>query len=364
MLQQTTNKQIPDNFPLHYFAAAVIFISCTPKSPYMRKRLVRSLIFLSLGIALHTAADAQQTIKWKYRDRDFVQPNTWSLGMTLGVTDLWGDVGTQGILDHYNNGTYTKNIKFMGGMYGRYTAHPALALRLGFSFGTLYASDDWNFEKAKKATSIEDDAYQRYLRNQKVKTLLWTGDFLFEFNPLRMNVDMDKVRRRRFQPILMAGVGGFYMTPKAEYVNRVTGQKKWQNIYNLHLEGDGFVGYETAPKKYSRLQLSVPMGFGVRWDVGKYLGLGVEYLYHYTFTDYLDGVSDRYIDPALFDANLDPKNAAIAKDIYDRSWIIDPNAKHNPGDLRGNKSVNDGFSTISINFYYKVKSKRIPWWYQ
>lgn len=336
----------------------------------MRNKLIRSLILLPIIAASVVPAHAQWSLRKHRRDRDFVQPNTWAIGMTLGTTDLWGDVGTKGLVDHYNNSNYTSNMKFMGGMYGRYTAHPALGIRLGFNFGTLYASDEFNFEKAKKAKSTEDDYYQRYLRNQKVKNIIWDGHLLFEFNPLRMNVDNDHARNRRFQPYLMAGIGGFYMTPKAEYKNRVTGQTKWQNIYDLHLEGDGFgkladgSGTYDAPARYKRYQLSIPMGIGFRWDVGKQLGLGIEYLYRYTFTDYLDGVSDRYVNPAVFDANLNAKNAAIAKDVYDRSWIIDPTVTHAPGELRGNKAVPDGYSTLSINFYYKVKSKRIPWWYQ
>lgn len=342
----------------------------------MRNKALRGFIILVSTLALSTAADAQLNRRnWTSdrhkRLREFVQPNTWALGMTIGTTDLWGDVGTKGISDHYNNSNYGSNIKFMGGMYGRYTAHPSLGIRLGINFGTLYASDEFNEKKAKAAASVEDDYYQRYLRNQKIKNVMWDGHLVFEFNPLRMNIDNDKARNRRFQPYVMAGIGGYYMTPKAEYKNRQSGEVKWLNIYDLHLEGDGFGkladgsgNLYDAPKRYKRYGLSVPLGFGVRWDIGQQLGLGLEYMYRYTFSDYLDGVSDRYVNPLVFDQNLSVKDAAIAKDIYDRSWIINPYVQHSPGELRGNKAVPDGYSTISVNFYYKVRSKRIPWWYQ
>jgi hypothetical protein len=109
--------------------------------------------------------------------------------------------------------------------------------------------------------------------------------------------------------------------------------------------------------------MSVPLGLGVRWDIGQQLGLGIEYLYRYCFTDYLDGVSGTYIDPAYFDANLSPKEAAIARDMHDKSWIINNTTSHAPGELRGNKAVKDAFSTVSITFFYKIKSRIRPWWY-
>jgi hypothetical protein len=54
----------------------------------------------------------------------------------------------------------------------------------------------------------------------------------------------------------------------------------------------------------------------------------------------------------------------MSKDMYDKSWQIDQNYRHGANELRGNPSNKDGYSTIAISFYYRVKSKKIPWWYQ
>ncbi len=327
----------------------------------MRKKLLRSIITLCLGMAGAAVGTAQTN--HLYRMPEYVEPPGWSVGMNLGMTDLWGDVGTKSIVDHYNNDKYWGSPKFMGGLYGRYTAHPALALRLGVNYGTLYASDNFNYSKAKKASSIEDDAYQRYFRNLNVKTLVWEGQFLFEINPRRFNVASHSAGSH-FQPYLLLGVGGYHFRAKGEVTDATTGKNQWVPLDKLNLEGQGGT-YDGAPKKYSQWQMNIPLGLGIRWDIGRQLGLGVEYMYRYCFTDYLDNVSGTYVDPAYFKANLNNENgdAARATSLADKSYEIDPNATHSAGQKRGNSSVKDGYSTISINFFYKVKSRKTPWWY-
>src|ERR1044072_7783760 len=97
----------------------------------MRNRLVRSLLTICLGASLLPAADAQIKREKKYRDPDYAEPPGWSVGMNIGMSDLWGDVGTKSLIDHYYNDEYWHSPKFMGGIYARYRAAPALAIRLG-----------------------------------------------------------------------------------------------------------------------------------------------------------------------------------------------------------------------------------------
>ena len=130
----------------------------------MRKTFIRSIITLGISLAAVGAANAQLG-----QSKEYVEPPGWSLGLNVGLADLWADVGTKSVIDHYANDKYWGRPHFMGGLFIRYSAHPAFALRLGASYGTLYASDEWNREKAKSAESVEDDAYQRYLRNQQIR---------------------------------------------------------------------------------------------------------------------------------------------------------------------------------------------------
>lgn len=327
-----------------------------------------SAFLFSAVLLLGSSAGAQRRDNSFFREPHFVEPVGWSLGITLGTSDLWADVGTKGIIDHYNNENYTDHVYALGSLYGRYTFRPAIAARLAISYGRVGAADNFNINKARKASTIEDDAFQRYLRNQDVRTDIWESYLVAEIMPLRFNMN-SRMSRRRFQPYVALGIGGFYNRPFGTYTARNgSGGGRYIDLTTLHLEGQEFKGsdgkpLEGAPKKDNLFHVSVPAGLGVRWDIGEHLGLGLEYLYRYTFTDQMDGVSTKYIDPTLFDANLSAQNAAIARDMYDKSWQIYEGAGNAPGAVRGNPAVNDAYSSISINFFWRVLGKQRPWWF-
>lgn len=320
----------------------------------MRRNFVRSLLVLFLSAGAIPVL-AQPAIPRKY-----VEHPGWSLGVSVGLSDLWGDVGTQSPIDHYVNRKYWDKPCFMGGMFARYTAHPMFALRASVNYGTLYANDNWNINKAEKAESTKDDAFQRYLRNQDARANVWEGTIIVEWNPLRMNSE-SRAAQKRMQPYLMAGVGGFHFKPQSSIILDLNGHRKWVNTADLHVEG---IQNHSRDRAISYLwQVCVPVGLGLKWDLGTDYSLGVEYLYRFTTTDMLDNVSSAYPTPNYFDRHLSPEKAAIAKQIYDKSWEIDPSIERIPWSTRGNKDVLDGYSTLSITFVYKIQSNKIPWWY-
>lgn len=85
-----------------------------------------------------------------------------------------------------------------------------------------------------------------------------------------------------------AGIGGFYFQPQNRDQNG-----KWWNVKPLHTEGQGEV---PSRKNYSLVQISIPMGLGIKYPLGKGYTLGFEYGYRKTFTDYLDDASMTYFD--------------------------------------------------------------------
>ncbi len=295
------------------------------------------------------------------------EPVGWSLGLTVGMSDLWGDVGTKSPIDHYANSEYWSNTKFMGGLYMRYAFKPAIAARLSANFGTLYANDNWNKSKAESAESLNDDAVQRYLRNQDVRSFVWEGSLLAEIMPFRFN-STSALARRRMQPYLMAGIAAFnhrsQTTWKSRSGNTGGGHGQWEDLYELHIEGDGWK-FDGAPELSQRWNLAIPMGIGVRWDIGRKLGLGLEYLFRYTFTDYIDGVSAKYLPTSYYQAQLSPDKAIKAQEMADKTWEVLGNKDyyHQPGELRGDNSNKDHYSTISVNFFYKINLRKKPWWF-
>lgn len=322
----------------------------------MRKAFIRSILFLCISTITIGESNAQLG-----QSKEYVEPPGWGLGMNVGLSDLWGDVGTKSVIDHYANDKYWNKPCFMGGLFARYSAHPAFAIRFGISYGTLYANDNWNETLAKSAAFSTSDAYQRYIRNQSVRTNIWEGSVLFEITPRRFNYNSNGAKKR-FQPYLLLGVAGFHFNPQAKYIDAAGNDRGYVNLYDLNLEGAGLPSsvYKDSPKKYSLWQVGIPLGIGMRWDIGRRLALGVEYIYRITFTDYLDNVSGNYVDPALYSKEANP---GLAEAMADKSYLIDPSIKHTPGEARGNPSNKDAYSTFGITFIFKVPSKKTPWWF-
>lgn len=327
----------------------------------MRKTFIRSILSVTLLFSIADKAHAQIGLS-----REYVEPPGWSLGTSIGMADLWADVGTKSIIDHYGNAKYFSKPTFMGGLFARYSAHPSFAFRIGINYGTLYATDTWNKQKAEQAESIEDDAYQRYLRNLSIRANVWEGSFLFEIAPFRFNPE-SMGAMRRFQPLILLGVGAMHFNPQAEYIDSASGRNYgYIDLYDLHVEGDGVNKkiYPGAPDKYSLWQIVVPMGVGVRWDIGRRLSLGVEWLYRYTFTDYLDNVSGKYVDKSLYATTLPADKAYVANQMQDKTWMINHNLpRHGSDEYRGNPNNKDSYSTFGLTFIFKVPSKKDPWWY-
>lgn len=341
----------------------------------MRKSL-QIILFTGLltfaCVISQTVANAQKSYYWGEPDIPYVDPRGWSLGLNFGSADLWGDVGTMSIMDHYLNSNYTNdifgNMRFMGGMFFRYTYVPGISFRLGVNYGSLYATDKWNEDKALKAKNIEDDSYQRYVRNLDAYTNIWEGNFLFEFSPLQVfNWEFSRAAKMSFQPYLILGVSGFHYNPQGTYLDLKTRKEKQIDLQPLHTEGENFnaPGYE-LPANYSLWSYAAVGGIGFRFDIGKRkrIGIGIEYQLRYTFTDYLDDVSGKYVDPLLFDIaylNEHGKSFTAGK-MADRSREIIPGYRHQPGEIRGDASNNDMFSTVSVMFFWKINKRWLPWW--
>ncbi len=317
----------------------------------MQARFIRNLLVFCMSVAAGHAANAQNAA------RIYIEPNGWSIGTNAGLSDMFGDIGTQSAVDHYTNSNYIKRVAFMGGMFGRYTIHPALALKLSLNYGSLYASDKWNYDLAIVAKTQGDDGYQRYARGQNARDFIFEGSSVLEITPLRINPE-SKLAHRRGQPYVGVGFGYFHYTPYST-VGKGT---RWVKTYDLSLEGQGFAG-STFPGKYSLWSMAVPLAIGYRWDLGEHLNVGIEYKYRMTFTDYLDGVSGKYISKKDFEKNLSPANAKTAYEIADKSYFYGLSLPDAAGNLRGNASNNDAYTTLMITFYYKILSRTREWWH-
>lgn len=320
------------------------------------------------GIAL--TSNAQKKYIFNDRDIQYIEERGFSLGFTLGSTDLWGDVGTKSPIDHYINSNYYnkpfKNMRGMGGLFGRYTHVPGISFRATVSYGQLYATDAWNEDKARVSKYTNTDEYQRYLRNLDVHVNLWEGSLLFEFAPIQLvNWSTGKIARGRFQPYLLMGVAGFHFNPRGTYTDLATGVESLVELQPLRTAGQGYKSPDVDfPEHYSLWSYAAVGGIGFRVDVKQNLSIGLEYQLRFAMTDYLDDVSGTtYIDPLYYDiAHQGNANQAyIANRMADKTGEVVPGAKAIPGTYRGNEG-NDMYSSINLVLFWKLNSKVKPWW--
>jgi hypothetical protein len=128
--------------------------------------------------------------------------------------------------------------------------------------------------------------------------------------------------RARFVPFAIFGIGVTTNDPKAELDGTI------YSLRPLALEG----------VEYGKYAFVMPMGGGVRAKINEAIDVSLEGSYRITFTDYLDDVSNVYIQHNEFPA------VALA----DRS-LTQPKAI---GDQRGDPSNMDGYFIMSLKLQY------------
>jgi hypothetical protein len=257
------------------------------------------------------------------------------VGITMGPSNFLGDlggtagIGRKGLKD--NNFPMTK---FNFGIWLTYQPSEWLAFRLNLSAGSLEGDD----AIIKGKGGMEE---ARRLRNQDFKSPLQEvflaaeiyPSVFFEYEPTDVY--------HKLRPYGLVGVGVFRFKPKG--TDPATGQMV--DLQPLHTEGQGFPEYPDR-KNYKLTQLNVPVGIGVKYFVNDNMHVGIEVIHRTTFTDYIDDVSTRYIDPAAFYANLPLAQAQIAERVANKSGGT--GTFFAPGKKRGTAENNDAYYTFQI----------------
>lgn len=261
-----------------------------------------------------------------YYDKDFLFEGGVSLGAINCFTDIGGRPGNgKKFLKDLN----WQNTKISGGIFVSFSYRYTIGARLEFNMGNILAYD----------SILKNDhsaARSRYRRNLHFKSSITELLLLSELHPLtllRMNKKMNVI-----SPYLVGGVGVFYFDPRARV------GEEWISLHQLHTEGQGFAEYSER-KPYRLTQINFPVGVGIRLECSALVNVRFEVLHRITQTDYLDDVSTRYIDPALFQKYLSPSLASYAVQLHDRQKEIDPSAATIPNAIRGNNNRNDSYFT-------------------
>lgn len=152
--------------------------------------------------------------------------------------------------------------------------------------------------------------------------------------------------RKKWTPYFLAGIGVFMFNPQA----RLNGD--WLSLQPLGTEGQYLPHSELSP--YSRTQIALPLGMGMRFKLRSWIDLYTEVLWRKTFTDYLDDVSGNYPELDLLLAK-DPA-AYLLSDRIDRSRY--PAGAASAYGFRGNSHTADGYFTATAGISFLIYRHR------
>ncbi|MCB0698674.1 MAG: hypothetical protein H6551_00980 [Chitinophagales bacterium] len=252
-------------------------------------------------------------------------------GLSAGVSGYYGDLQPEMFPDY--------GLKAMGGFVYKYYMSPHVGVRLGFSYTNITAADSLSDIPARKE------------RNLSFASDLLEFHGAFEFNLLPIEKD-----RAKFTPYVFAGIGIFYYNP---YTQGVNGEKIY--LRPLGTEGQNIPSYPDR-REYSLVNVSFPVGGGLKFFLGKTLLITPEIGFRYTNTDYLDDVSKSYV-------NMNTLKDYRGQQAVDYSFRTDELAgwDGNYPDYRfqrGDSKTNDlyWFGNLTITVYLRAFGNMLDYW--
>lgn len=306
--------------------------------------LWKCLFLLVVTLSMHLASFSQG---------DYV--NTTEAGITVGPMVFLGDLG-----GHAGKGTtfikdYNMNTtKIAIGAY--YAAYPAqwLGFRFSLNYGSIQGSDN-------DITNHGGDEKTRLDRNLDFRSKIIEGTVMAEFYPtVFLEDDADDVGGR-LRPYGVIGLGLFHFNPQGSYRDPRTGDTYWVDLKPLHTEGEGFTEYPDR-KNYSLTQLNIPMGVGIKYFFSENVNISFEIIHRKTFTDYIDDVSTKYIDPTLFAKYLSPTQAAMAVAMSNKSVGGYSNPDYTTNQKRGDPNQKDAYFTAGFKIGFRIKGGNEDRW--
>ncbi|MBL0145470.1 MAG: hypothetical protein IPP48_06610 [Chitinophagaceae bacterium] len=228
--------------------------------------------------------------------------------------------------------------KMMKGAFFTAYLNKWLGVRLAVDYTYLEGRDNI-------ITTTGIDELYRKQRNLDFRTNIWEAYAAIEVFPTMIFYKNEEGFEPKLRPYILAGVGAFKFNPQGS-LSDANGNKTWYNLQPLRLEGQGMAEYPYS-KPYKLTQLNIPLGAGIKFYASDRINLSTEVLYRKTFTDYIDDVSQKYIDPSKFSKYLSAQEATIAYQLSDKSIpIIFPGQARFPaGTQRGD--VKDGDTYFS-----------------
>ena len=262
----------------------------------------------------------------------------WDYGTRIGASNYLGDIGglektaQPWILD-----MKVKETRWNTGAYIRYKIRDPFSIEADLDYLRIQGADSLSTNPGRRGRNL---SFRNDIFDLSVKGL-WT----FYENP-----DLGSVYtyRNAFASYLFLGVSVFHQNPKALGDPPGGHGQGWYALRPLETEG----------KKYSLVQVGIPMGMGFNFTFSKTFRLGWDLTWTETFTDYLDDISGKYPTAAQA-ATMSPEALYFSNRAYPGSVSNTDVALNNygNGNKRGNPSHHDSFLTAVATFGYVIRGK-------
>ncbi|HMI61194.1 MAG TPA: hypothetical protein VK518_09805 [Puia sp.] len=280
--------------------------------------------------------------------------NNTEIGLTLGPMVFLGDLG-----GHAGKGTtFIKDYnmtttKLAVGAY--VAAYPMqwLGFRLSLNYGAIEGAD--NEIKPKGG-----DEESRLARNLDFRSNILEGTVMAEFYPTVFLEEDPEDITARLRPYGVLGLGFFHFKPQGSY-KAPNGDTYWVDLQPLHTEGQGFPEYPDR-KNYKLTQLNIPMGVGIKYFISENVNVAFEIIHRKTFTDYIDDVSTKYVDPSLFYKYLSATQAPIAAAMANKTPVAQQAQGYRPGNKRGDPNQNDAYFTAQFKLGIRLGGNSSSRW--
>jgi len=282
----------------------------------------RLALLVSGGLLINFFLSAQEGGNMYVPHPIKLNPKTAEIGIFLGGSYYTGDLNPSG---HFNRFT-----RPAAGLLYRVNFNPRISAKAIGSYGVIEGDDAYS----------RSDAHRN--RNLSFRSRLMEFAVEGEFNFLPYATGSKKLAVTT--PYIFAGVAVYHFDPMALYLGR------WYSLQPMGTEGQGSAFSDQ--KTYSLTQFSIPFGVGVKVNTARRVGINLEWGLRRTFTDYLDDVSGKYVDPALLAAEKGQVIAAIA----DRSFTQEGGS--NTGRQRGNSLTRDWYAFAGVIITFRMKDNQ------
>ncbi len=247
----------------------------------------------------------------------------------------YAELGVLGGTSYYLgelNHQHFQPFKPAGGIIFRNNLGKRLAFRMHAFYGNIEGSDANSKNEWEQGRNLNFNSHIFEL----------AGGFEINYFKYKMSRTIKERKGEYYTPYLFIGLSYFNYNPKTDYNGETF------ELQPLGTEGQGTSA--NNKKQYKLNQISIPLALGVKFNVSKWMSIGLEYGIRRTFTDYLDDVSGNYVDPELLRA----ENGSLSANLSDRSTDNYSNQSFPGGQQRGNPNNRDWYSFSGITLMFNL----------